>query len=118
MPDDPPVQQTNFNYKEDPEFLPWLKQQPEFKDLFAEPTDPKATPASTAAAPTAPTISGGGQSVAANQAQDKMGEIVKGLAAGMAEGAVRAAGAGNPNAPLPVSQAVKKVHAFWGYDVD
>lgn len=112
MPEeDPKAPLTPLNYKDDPEFLAWLK-----SELAKEQPDPPKDPSPTGSAGAPVPTSGGGVTVASNQAQDKMGEIVKGLAAGMAEGAVRAAG--NSSAPTPVQQVAKKVHAFWGYDVD
>ena len=53
-----------LSYKDDPDFLPWLKKQPGFSDLFAEKPDKEA--------PAKAELKGGGQKVAANQAGDTM----------------------------------------------
>jgi len=110
------------SYKEDPEFLPWLKQQDGFKDLF---TDPEPLPkgnrtkgTAAGAANSIPTTSGGGQTVAPQKAESTMSDIV----GAVTEAAVRAASAGggarpgqapappSPNPP-PIS---KRVNWFWG----
>lgn len=62
---------TPVSYRDDPEFLPWLKGQPGFSDLFAAPTG-------TAAADPAPT-SGGGENVPANQMQERASDLVKAI---------------------------------------
>jgi hypothetical protein len=68
------------SYKDDPDFLPWLRQQPGFADLFAAPE-----PAGKAA----PTR-GGGQDVPANQMQAAAGNLVTDLVGAVTEAAVRA----------------------------
>ena len=119
MPDepDPKAPLTSINYKDDPDFLPWLKQQEGFKDLF---TDPEPSPKGAGPSPTASggasSISAGGGSVPANQAQDKMGDIVGNITKKMMEGAVEAArGSGDKTV---IQQVAKKLHPIWGYEVD
>lgn len=108
---DPPAPPTGAaSYKDDPEFLPWLKTQEGFADLFA-PAGPKA-PTSPA-----PVATGGGQTVPANQSADAMSKVVtdvtqaiaKGAVAGAAEAVAKATGA----APAPATAPEKK-GGFWG----
>jgi len=70
---------TYASYKDDPEFLPWLRTQDGFRDLF----DPAAAPKPKVPAPT----SGGGENVPANQLQEKASDLVAAITkAAIAEG--------------------------------
>jgi hypothetical protein len=110
---DPNAPPTATSYRDDPEFLPWLKQQPGFVDLFAQP-DPGTPPAATQ-----PVATGGGQTVAANQANDAMADVVSNVTQAIAKGAVQAAAeiakSVAPAAAAAGSQTVPaKVSRFWG----
>jgi hypothetical protein len=86
------------SYKDDPDFLPWLRQQPGFADLFAAPE-----PAGKAA----PTR-GGGQDVPANQMQAAAGNLVTDLVGAVTEAAVRAGRKeGSVQAAAPAPPAAK-----------
>jgi hypothetical protein len=87
-----------LSYRDDPEFLPWLKTQEGFKDLFTAPADDKGKPVAPA--------TGGGDDVPSNQMQGVATSIVKAITeaailAGRKEGAAAVVppAAGAPAAP-------------------
>src|ERR1700677_747222 len=107
----PPTPPGALSYKDDPDFLPWLKTQEGFKDLF----EPPGTPPAPVPAP-APVATGGGHTVPANQSAEVMGDVVSSVTKAIAEGAVKAAaaiGIAASASAQPVADPPKK-RGFWG----
>lgn len=101
-----------LSYKDDPDFLPWLKKQPGFSDLFAEKPDKEEPPAKAE-------LKGGGQKVAANQAGDTMSELVSVLVKGLkaqAREEVRGETSATTSRTPPPPRTRTARQRFWGLD--
>lgn len=103
-------QPTGKPWETDPDFLPWLKGQEGFADLFAEAPAEKPKVAK-----------GGGQQVKSTEMEGAMSSLVTALTKGVELGASLGAASAKGSAPeKPAKKApVLKSHWFFGtYEVD